>query len=564
MTASVPPDEATPTLVVEQWARLAAYATAAEPVPAGAWLYRPGDQAFDMVMVEQGEVQIIRPPASGETDSTVVASFGPRQFTGELNLLTGQSAYLGARVGMDCVVRRLDAAALRAVMGQDPDLSDLLLRTMIARRGFLRTSDAARSLEIVGGDMSAAALALRTYAVREQLPHTWTDADTPAGAAMLRAVGAQPADLPVAITTSGVLLHATPGMLAERLGLSYRPAATPRTLDLIVVGAGPAGLAAAVYGASEGLDTLVLEAVAAGGQAAASSRIENYLGFTSGISGGELTGAAAVQAEKFGARIASPCPVKSLRPEGDVVRLTLVDGTEMAARAVVIATGAKYRALPLDHWSEFEGAGIYYAATEIEARSCAQNPVAVVGGANSAGQASLYLAGRGSEVSLVVRGDELRARMSAYLADRIQSHPRITVHTGTEIAGLHGKDHLEAISLRGRGSAARAGDGGRAFEQQPCSGLFCFIGASPATDWLRGLATDEKGFLRTDAQLRDDELVGPWVGLNRRPLPFETSEPQVFAAGDVRSGSMKRVAAAVGEGASAVSSVHAVLGQLRI
>ena len=331
-------------------------------------------------------------------------------------------------------------------------------------------------------------------------------------------------------------------------------------------------MAAAVYGASEGLDTLVLEGTAAGGQAAASSRIENYLGFASGISGAELTGTAAVQAEKFGARIAAPCPVKSLRPEGDAIWLTLVDGTEMAARAVVIATGARYRALPLDHWSEFEGAGIYYAATEIEARSCAQNPVAVVGGANSAGQAALYLAGRGSEVSLVVRGDDLRARMSAYLADRIEAHPRVTVHTGTEIAELHGSDHLEAISLRSDGRTAQTGKGdrvmkddrGHVLEPQQCSGLFCFIGATPATDWLRGLATDERGFLRTDAQLRDEELTGPWPGLGRRPLPFETSEPQVFAAGDVRSGSMKRVAAAVGEGASAVSSVHAVLGQLRI
>lgn len=568
MTAIVPPGEATPTLTAEQWERLAAYAAAAESVQDGAWLYQPGDRTVDLIMIERGEVQIIRPPAPGEADSTVVASFGPRQFSGELNLLTGQSAYLGARAGPDTVVRRVDASALRAVMGQEPEVSDLLLRTMMARRGFLRTSDAARSLEIVGGGMSAAALALRTYAAREQLPHTWTDADTEAGAAMLRAVGAVPADLPVAITTSGVLLRTTPGVLAERLGLSYRPSAGRGTLDLVVVGAGPAGLAAAVYGASEGLETLVLEATAAGGQAAASSRIENYLGFASGISGGELTGIAAVQAEKFGARIASPCPVARLRPDGDVIRLTLVDGTEMAARAVVIATGARYRALPLERWAEFEGAGIYYAATEIEARSCAQNPVAVVGGANSAGQAALFLAGRGSAVSLVVRGGDLRARMSAYLADRIQAHPNVTVHTGTEIAQLHGADHLEAISLRGGGGAGRSGDGDGvgdgALDQQPCSGLFCFIGAAPATDWLRGLATDEKGFLRTDARLREEDLTGPWPALGRRPLPFETSEPQVFAAGDVRSGSMKRVAAAVGEGACAVSSVHAALGQLRI
>ena len=446
------------------------------------------------------------------------------------------------------VVRRLSPAALRRVMQQEPEISDLLLRTLIARRRYLQSSDGARSLELVGGAWSADALALRTYVARQQLAHTWTDADTPAGAAMLRAVGAEPTDLPVAITTSGVLLNATAGLLAEHLGLSYRAPSDRHTVDLVVIGAGPAGLAAAVYGASEGLDTLVLEAVAAGGQAAASSRIENYLGFTSGISGGELTARAAVQAEKFGARIASPCPVAKLNAHGDVVELALVDGTELTARSVVIATGARYRALPLERWTDFEGAGIYYAATQIEVRACSQNPVAVVGGANSAGQAALYLAENGSAVSLVVRGEDLRARMSAYLADRIVAHPGIAVRTGSEVSALHGAQHLEEISLNGT------------HERVPCSGLFCFIGASPATEWLDGLAVDANGFLRTDAQLLDEELGATWTGLGRRPLPFETSEPRVFAAGDVRSGSMKRVAAAVGEGASAVSSVHQALG----
>jgi thioredoxin reductase (NADPH) len=258
--------------------------------------------------------------------------------------------------------------------------------------------------------------------------------------------------------------------------------------------------------------------------------------------------------------------VATLRPQGDAIGLRLEDGTEMAARAVVVATGARYRSLPLDRWSDFEGAGIYYAATEIEARTHANGRVAVVGGANSAGQAALFLAGHGSRVSLLVRGPQLRAGMSAYLADRVLAHPHIDVYTGTEVAGLHGTDHLEAISLRsnkrgGRDEGTRE-DGELA--QYPCAGLFCFIGAAPATDWLSGLAVDDKGFLRTDAQLHEEELDrGPWPDLGRRPLPFETSEPQVFAAGDVRSGSMKRVAAAVGEGASAVSSVHAALGRPR-
>ena len=569
MTALEPPREALPTLTVSQWARLLEYAGTSEQVTDGTWLYQPGDQAIDMILVEEGQVRVGAPPTPDQTQCIAVASFGPRQFTGELSLLTGQNAALGAQAGAGAVVRRLGPAALRRVMQQEPEISDLLLRTLIARRRYMQSSDSARSLELVGGAWSADALALRTYVARQQLAHTWNDADTPTGAAMLRAVGAEPTDLPIAITSSGVLLNATAGVLAEHLGLSYRAPSDGRTVDLVVIGAGPAGLAAAVYGASEGLDTLVLEAVAAGGQAAASSRIENYLGFTSGISGGELTARAAVQAEKFGARIASPCPVGKLDAHGDVVTLALVDGTELTARAVVIATGARYRALPLDRWTDFEGAGIYYAATQIEVRACARNPVAVVGGANSAGQAALYLAENGSAVSLVVRGNDLRARMSAYLADRIVAHPGIAVRTGTEVSALHGADHLEEISLSdvtGSGRSAAGGAGSAsgadvgAHERVACSGLFCFIGAAPATEWLNGLAVDENGFLRTDAQLLDEELGGTWTGLGRRPLPFETSEPRVFAAGDVRSGSMKRVAAAVGEGASAVSSVHQALG----
>lgn len=551
MSALDPPDETRPSVPPGQWERLLAYAGAPESVPEGTWLYEPGDQAIDMILVEQGEVLICRPPMPGDDECVAIASFGAREFTGELSLLTGQNAAVGARGGAGAVVRRLGTVALRTVMQQEPEISDLLLRTLIARRRYMQSGEGARSLELVGGDWSADALALRTYVARQQLPHTWTDADSPAGAAMLRAVGAQPASLPIAITASRVLLNATAGLLAEHLGLSYRPPAEQHTVDLVVIGAGPAGLAAAVYGASEGLDTLVLEASVAGGQAAASSRIENYLGFTSGISGGELTARAAVQAEKFGARIASPCAVAQLDPRGDVIRLVLFDGTELTARAVVIATGAQYRSLPLERWADFEGAGIYYAATQIEVRACAQSPVAVVGGANSAGQAALYLAENGSAVSLVVRGEDLRADMSAYLADRVLAHSGITVRTGTQISALHGADHLERVSLD-------AGTGTP--ESIACTGLFCFIGASPATEWLEGLAVDEKGFLRTDARLLDAELTGTWAGLGRSPLPFETSEPRVFAAGDVRSGSMKRVASAVGEGASAVSSVHQALG----
>ncbi len=320
---------------------------------------------------------------------------------------------------------------------------------------------------------------------------------------------------------------------------------------MIVVGGGPAGLAAAVYGASEGLDTLLLEAVAIGGQAAASSRIENYLGFTSGISGAELTGRATIQAQKFGAQLNSPSAVTAVNTDAAGLSVRLADGTDVATRAVVIATGARYRTLPLPRWNEFEGAGIYYAATELEVRLVAPHPVAVVGGANSAGQAALNLAGAGSPVDLIVRGADLRKDMSAYLADRVSANPLINVRLSTEVGALLGERHLTEITVTDNASQTT--------DTVPCHALFGFIGAAPATDWLQGIYLDRHGFIPTDAALPEDALSATWPHLGRRPLPFETSVPGVFAVGDVRAGSMKRVAAAVGEGASAVRSVHQIM-----
>jgi thioredoxin reductase (NADPH) len=347
------------------------------------------------------------------------------------------------------------------------------------------------------------------------------------------------------------LLRATPGVLSQSLGLSFREQ-PGETVDLTVIGGGPAGLAAAVYGASEGLNTVLLDAVAPGGQAAASSLIENYLGFPNGLSGADLTGRAAVQAQKFGARLYSPCEVETLDSGGDRLRVVLTDGTAFNTRAVVIATGARYRSLPLDRWDDFAGAGIYYSATALETRDLEDKPVAVLGGANSAGQAALFLASRECHVSLVIRGSDLAAGMSNYLVERVLAEPRIRVHTATEITGLSGDMTLAGITLADRRAGTQS--------DHACSALFCFIGATPATDWLDGLATDDDGFLRTDVRLTPDDLDGVWKTLGRDPLPFETSVPAVFAAGDVRHGSMKRVAAAVGEGASAVASVHIAIG----
>jgi thioredoxin reductase (NADPH) len=307
-----------------------------------------------------------------------------------------------------------------------------------------------------------------------------------------------------------------------------------------------------VYGASEGLTTVVLDAVGIGGQAAASSRIENYLGFPSGISGHDLTQRAALQAMKFGAELSSPCRVVGLDTDGCNLILTLGDGTEIESRSVLIATGVRYKKLPIPGWDDFEGAGIYYAATELEARACAAAPVTVVGGANSAGQAALYLAARGSAVTLAIRGPDAALSMSSYLLTRLVADPQVTILINTEVTGLVGTTSMQRITLTDNTTSTTV--------EQECRGLFCFIGAEPETDWLHNIDLDHDGSILTDTQLDPDKLGPTWAALGRNPLPFETSMPTVFAAGDVRLGSTKRVAAAVGEGASAVRAIHSAIG----
>jgi thioredoxin reductase (NADPH) len=537
-----------PVLTEEQLARLRSYGTRQDSA-VGDELFRSGDDTYDLFVVEEGAVEVLQPATHSGPEEPIV-SHGPGRFIGELSLLTGQAPSLTARVVKAGVVHRISPERFRQLMAEDPELSDLLLRSFLARRQTLQAGAASRGLEIVGSGMSSASLALRTYAARLRLPHMWFDADSVEGQSLMRAISVDGSDLPAVVTPRGVLRTATPGELAEMVGLSYKRA-SDKPVDLTVIGAGPAGLAAGLYGASEGLDTVLLDAVGPGGQAAASSRIENYLGFPSGLSGADLTARAAVQALKFGAQLSSPCDVVALDTSGELLSVVLADGTAISTRAAIVATGARYRALALERWEAFVGAGIFYAATELEARTCAGAPVTVVGGANSAGQATLYLASRGSAVTLVVRGPDLRKAMSAYLVDRLLVDPRVTVRTDTEVTGLAGDTTLEAITLTTRPAETT---------EQECKGLFCFIGAEPATEWLTDVATDEHGFIRTDFQLEPADLGETWTGIGRSPLPFESSIPAVFAAGDVRHGSMKRVASAVGEGASAVRSVHTAIG----
>jgi thioredoxin reductase (NADPH) len=508
-----------------------------------------GERDYPFQLLEHGEAEVVR-AGSPDHPEMVLRRWGSGAFAGEWGLITGQAAFLTIRASSPGLLYEIPRDRLLETLSQDADLSQIIMRELLRRREVLRTGEGAATVEILGVAQSAASLALRTWAERNRIPFTWLDIDEPAGAALAQALGRGRDDLPVVLTPTTTIARATVGQLSDNLGLAYRDLGD--THDLVVIGAGPAGLAAAVYGASEGLATQLLDAVATGGQAAASSRIENYLGFPGGISGEALTSRGLIQAQTFGATVSTPCTVKSLAVADDRVRVQLTDGTEITARAVVIATGVRYRRLALARWEQFEGAGIYFAATEIEAQACQGEPVVVIGGANSAGQAALFLASRGSPVDVVVRGPDLSAEMSDYLVRRLREHPHITIHLRTEVTALHGDEHLSAVDLTRRSDDTVV--------RRRCSGLFCFIGATPATNWLDGVVLDEDGFVLTDTELTEQHLSPVWAALGRSPLPFETSLPRVFAVGDVRRASMKRVAAAVGEGSSAIASVHRAIG----
>jgi thioredoxin reductase (NADPH) len=512
----------------------------------GEYLYREGDTTYDFYAIRLGAVEIV---VRTDGEEQVIVHHGPGSFLGELNLLTGQRVYLSARVVESGEVIVAPRAALQQVIAMNPGLGDTILVAFLARRSLL-LSGAAAAIRVVGSRYSPELLQIREFLARNRIPHQWLDPDRDAAVEqLLRAFAVTPAELPVVIASGEVLRRPTPGRLAEYLGLTI-DSLPDRCFDLVVVGAGPAGLAAAVYGASEGLRTLVVEMTAVGGQAGASSRIENYLGFPTGISGNDLAERAVVQAEKFGAHLTSPCVATSLREEAGHLVIRLSDGTDVAARAVIVASGASYRRLGAARLADFEGNGVYYAATEMEGRLCAGSPVVVVGGGNSAGQAALFLAVSGSPVTVVIRGHDLAADMSRYLVDRIEIDARIDVRTKSTIIGLEGEQTLTSVRVSTEGVGAVL----------PCAALFSFIGADPATGWLSGCAAlDEHDFVLTDRSLGEEYLAGRWEALGRRPLPFETSYPGLFAVGDVRAGSTKRVAAAVGEGSAAVRSVHEYL-----
>jgi thioredoxin reductase (NADPH) len=516
-----------------------------ESVEMGRVLQRAGDVPRDFHAVVSGSIDVV---VRIDGREQVLRRHQRGGFLGELSLLTGQRTYVEARMAEAGELIVVPQEAFRRMIATEPELSDTLLRAFVGRRTAM-ISLPESPLRILGSTFSPESLRLREFAVRNRIVHQWIDVETsPEWPSLKRLHAIDPSDLPVVLAPDEeVLPHATPGSLSDMLGLTIQ-SIPGRQFDLVVVGAGPAGLAASVYGASEGLSTLMVESVAIGGQAGTSSRIENYLGFPTGISGNDLAGRAYLQAMKFGAQLSSPCVATGLTSDGGNMAVRLSDGTDVGGRALLIATGAHYRRLDIPELPQFEDAGVYYAATETEAQQCRGARVIVVGAGNSAGQAAMFLCRQAREVVMVVRGGDLGKEMSSYLTTRIAAAPNIEVRLETQVTGLHGGRGLDEVTLRGPdGSAARLA----------CGGLFSFIGADAGTDWLAHCASlTDGGFIRTDRSIDPGALDGNWDVLGREPLPFETAHPGLFAAGDVRSGSVKRVAAAVGEGSAAIRSVH--------
>ena len=519
---------------------------------AGQVLFRAGDTTNDFFVILEGEVEIVDDFA-GEVRSIGVFKAG--MFLGDLHMLTGQGVPLSAVVSVGGEVLAIPRERLKEVVTEEFDLSNIILDTFLARRSYLMRIGV--GLRIIGSRHSADATRLREFATRNRLPYVWVELEEEPdkAQALLERFGAKPSETPVTIWQGkDVLKNPTNAELGRTMGLKI-DVPRERTYDLVVVGAGPAGFGAAVYGASEGLSTLALESVALGGQAGTSSRIENYLGFPVGLSGFELASRALVQADKFGAQTAVPEEAVGLRRENGHYRIGLQEGGEIVARSVIAATGARYRRLDVPGLERFEGVSVHYAATEAEAQRFEGEEVVVVGGGNSAGQAAVYLAGRMRRVYLLIRGGDLGKGMSRYLVDRITSCENVELLANTEIRELVGEDRLEEVVVEDNRSGALRTLGAKA--------LFVFIGAKANTDWLQGAAElDKRGFVLTGRALDASPLEGEaWQGLSREPYRLETSLPGVFAAGDVRSGSIKRCVSAVGEGAMAVSLVHQYLSE---
>ena len=538
-----------PTLDATQISQLAS-CTHAEPklFRDGQILFAAGQRNPNFFVVKSGEVEIV--DRSGDEPKTV-AVHRQGHFTGDISHLTGLPAVVSGVARGDCEVYEITGDALRNALNRCPDISDIILQAFIARRQLLRDSPNFTGLRVIGSRYSQDTFRVRDFLSKNRILFTWVDVESdPDVDRLLRQFGVTESDTPVVACGSMLLLrNPSNRQLADAIGI--RQPLEDLLYDLVVVGAGPAGLAAAVYGASEGLSTAVLEHTAPGGQAGSSMRIENYLGFPTGLTGSELAGRAILQANKFGAHLSVPTPVSQLTFANAYTVVHLDGGETVTAKCLLIATGADYRRLGVEGSDRFEGTGVYYAATLAEAQLCRGTQVVVVGGGNSAGQAAVFLAGHARQVLILIRGDDLYKNMSSYLARRIEQTANIELVRNTTIRQMNGNGHLDSVDIVNSQTGEE-----RTVETL---GVFSFIGADPRTSWLPPeIERDEKGFVRTGSDL----ARSPHWTSRRQPFLLETSRPGVFAAGDVRSGSVKRVASAVGEGAMAVQFVHECLKRM--
>ncbi len=540
-----------PKLSAEQVAIVARHATV-KRFEAGARVFEQGEDDLPMYLVQEGTLDIFHP---GDGTESLIVSHQAGEFSGELNLLSNTPSLVCGAVSQPSTFLVLDPTQFRLLVRTEPELGEVILRAFILRRVSLISKDQG-DVTLLGSAQSRGTLALQEFLSRNGHPYVFIDVDHDQGVARLfEAYQLTDQDLPVVVVRARtVLRQPSVAQVARALSLSGALHAE-RVRDVVVVGAGPAGLAAAVYAASEGLDVLVLEALAPGGQAGTSSKIENYLGFPTGVSGQALTGRALTQAEKFGAQVAVGQRVRRLWCDEKPYQVELLDGEKVRTRSIIIATGAEYRKPDLTDRARFEGVGLYYGATFVEAQRCGREEVIIVGGGNSAGQAAVFLARHAAHVHLLVRGPGLAASMSSYLINRIEDSPHITLRTRTSLEALEGQRHLEQVTWRSDGQAS---------ERRPIRHVFLMTGASPNSAFLHGcLELDSQGFVKTGAEL-SDEALARWRWLEqRRPQLLETSLPGVFAVGDVRSASVKRVASAVGEGSICVSLVHQYLAAQR-
>jgi thioredoxin reductase (NADPH) len=536
-----------PTLTPAQIARVARHGRF-RTVRTGEVLMEPGDRVTPFFVVISGELEIVRPAATTET---LIAIMRAGQFTGEINTISGRRAMARMRARQDGEIIQVSRESFLTLMQGDAELSEILMRAFIARRVEM-LAHGLGDATVVGSSNSADTLRIREFFARNGHPYTYVDLERDADVqGLLDQLHVSVDQTPVVICRGEMVLrNPTNREIANCLGFNEAVEGT-RVRDLVIVGSGPAGLASAVYGASEGLDVLMVETDSPGGQAGLSSRIENYLGFPAGISGNDLAGRAQTQAQKFGAQMLLSAGTR-LACDRRPYELEVEDGTRIPARAIVIATGAKYSKLPIENTSRFEGAGIYYAATLVEAQLCGGKEVIVVGGGNSAGQAAVFLAGSTKHVHMLVRGSGLTDTMSRYLIRRIEQTPNISLLVHTEIVSLKGARHLEGVAWRNAESGKT--------EERDIGHVFVMTGASPNTDWLNGcVVLDNKGFIKTGSDLSSEDLAGARWPLTRRPYLLESSVPGILAAGDVRGGNVKRVASAVGEGSIAISFVHQIL-----